>query len=82
MVFIISTVPYEQQKIYRQKILFQKIYYLSISLTGIPCHREPSIVLMSMGKYLSTKYSIPEKPANKYFCCKQLRNAKKLGAFD
>ena len=30
------------------------IYYLSISLTGLPCHREPSIVLMSMagGIYL------------------------------
>ena len=38
----------EQQKIYRQIILFQRIYYLSISLTGLPCHREPSIVLMSM----------------------------------
>ena len=23
-------------------------YYLSISLTGLQCHREPSIVLMSM----------------------------------
>ena len=45
---IISTVPYEQQKIYRQIILFQRIYYLSISLTGLPCHREPPIVLMSM----------------------------------
>ena len=45
---IISTVPYEQQKINRQIILFQRIYYLSISLTGLPCHREPSIVLMSM----------------------------------
>ena len=45
---IISTVPYEQQKIYRQIILFQRIYYLSISLTSLPCHREPSIVLMSM----------------------------------
>ena len=45
---IISTVPYEQQKIYRQIIFFQRIYYLSISLTGLPCHREPSIVLMSM----------------------------------
>ena len=45
---IISTVPYEQQKIYRQIILFQRIYYLSISLTGLQCHREPSIVLMSM----------------------------------
>ena len=40
--------PYEQQKIYRQIILFQRIYYLSISLTSLPCHREPSIVLMSM----------------------------------
>ena len=49
---IISTVPYEQQKIYRQIILFQRIYYLSISLTGFPCHREPSIVLMSMYKRL------------------------------
>ena len=29
-------------------ISFQRIYYLSISLTGLPCHREPSIVLMSM----------------------------------
>ena len=28
---IMSTVPYEQQKIYRQIILFQRIYYLSIS---------------------------------------------------
>ena len=37
----------EQQKKFRQ-ILFQRIYYLSISLTGLPCHREPSIVLMSM----------------------------------
>ena len=45
---IISTVPYEQQKIYRQIILFQRIYNLSTSLTGLPCHREPSIVLMSM----------------------------------
>ena len=45
---IISTVPYEQQKIYRQIILFQRICYLSTSLTGLPCHREPSIVLMSM----------------------------------
>ena len=45
---ILSTVPYEQQKIYRQIILFQRIYYLSISLTGLPCHREASIVLMSM----------------------------------
>ena len=45
---IISTVPYEQQKIYTQIILFQRIYYLSISLTGLPCHREPFIVLMSM----------------------------------
>ena len=45
---IMSTVPYEQQKIYRQIILFQRIYYFSISLTGLPCHREPSIVLMSM----------------------------------
>ena len=45
---IISTVPYEQQKIYRKIILFQRIYYLSISLTGLPCHREPSIVLLSM----------------------------------
>ena len=45
---IISTVAYEQQKINRQIILFQRIYYLSISLTGLPCHREPSIVLMSM----------------------------------
>ena len=46
---IISTAPYEQQKIYGQIILFQRIYYLSISLTGLPCHREPSIiVLMSM----------------------------------
>ena len=43
---IISTVPYEQQKIYRQIIiLYQRIYYLSISLTGLPCHREPSILL-------------------------------------
>ena len=38
------------KKIYRQIILFQRIYYLSISLTGLPCHREPSIVLMSMSK--------------------------------
>ena len=45
---IISTVAYEHQKIYRQIILFQRIYYLSISLTGLPCHRERSIVLMSM----------------------------------
>ena len=49
---IISTVPYEQQKIYRQILLFQKIYYLSISLTSLPWHREPSIiVLMSMAKH-------------------------------
>ena len=39
---IMSMVPYEQQKIYRHIILFQRIYYLSISLTGLPCHREPS----------------------------------------
>ena len=45
---IMSTVPYEQQKIYRQIILFQRIHYPSISLAGLPCHREPSIVLMSM----------------------------------
>ena len=45
---IISTVPDEQQKIYRQIILLQRIYYFSISLTGLLCHREPSIVLMSM----------------------------------
>ena len=45
---IISTVRYEQKKIHRQIILFQIIYYLSISLTGLPCHHEPSIVLMSM----------------------------------
>ena len=45
---IMSTVPYEQQKLYRQIILFQRIYYLSISLTGLPCHCEPSIVLVSM----------------------------------
>ena len=37
---IMSTVPHEQQKIYRQIILFQRIYYLSISLTGLPCHRQ------------------------------------------
>ena len=48
---IISTVPYEQQKIYRQIILFQRIYYLSISLTCLTCHREPSIVLMSMQEH-------------------------------
>ena len=48
---IISTVPYEQQKIYWQIILFQRIYYLSISLTGLPCHREPSIVLMSLSLF-------------------------------
>ena len=48
---IISTVPYEQQKINRKIILFQTIYYLSISLTGLPCHREPSIVLMFMILY-------------------------------
>ena len=46
---IISTGPYEQQKINRQIILFQRIYYFSISLTGLPHHREPSIVLMSIG---------------------------------
>ena len=46
--YIISTVSYEQQKINRQIILFQRKYYLSISLTGLLCHREPSIVLMSM----------------------------------
>ena len=47
---IISTVPYEQQKIYRQIILYfrEDNYYPSISLTGLPRHREPSIVLMSM----------------------------------
>ena len=49
---IISTVSYEQQKIYRQIILFQIIYYLSISLTGLPYHREPSIVLMSKGGFI------------------------------
>ena len=49
---IISTVPYEQQKIYTQIILFQRIYYFSISLTGLPCHREPSMVLMSMIKII------------------------------
>ena len=31
-------------------MLFQRIYYLSISLTGLPCHLEPSIVLMSILK--------------------------------
>ena len=51
---IISTVPYEQQKKkkYKQIIFFQRIYYLSISLTGLPYHREPSIVLMSMPVYI------------------------------
>ena len=49
---IISTVPHEQQKIHRQIILFQRMYYLYISLTGLPCHREPSIVLMSMHEHL------------------------------
>ena len=53
---IISTVPYEQQKIYRQIILFLRIYYLSISLTGLPCHREPSIVLMSMITSYSARF--------------------------
>ena len=52
---IISTIPYEQQKIYRQIILFQRIYYLSISLTGLPCHRETSIVLMSMTTHRKKK---------------------------
>ena len=47
MVYL-STVPYEQKKNNRQIILFQRIYYPSISLTGLPCHRELSIVLMSM----------------------------------
>ena len=53
---IISTVPYEQQKInrHRQIILFQRIYYLSISLTGLPCHREPSIVSDIVKKILTT----------------------------
>ena len=55
---IISTVPYEQQTIYRQIILFQRIYYISISLIGLPCHREPSIVLMSM---VSNYYFFIEK---------------------
>ena len=50
---IISTVPYEQQKIYRKIILFQRIYYISIILTGLPCHREPSIVLMSMSHLIA-----------------------------
>ena len=45
---IISTVPYEQQKINRQIILFHRIYYLSISLTGLRFYREPSIVLVSI----------------------------------
>ena len=45
---------YEEQIIKRQIILFQRIYYLSISLTGLPCHREPSIVLMSMILHLFT----------------------------
>ena len=40
------------KKEYRPIILFQRIYYLSISLTGLPCHREPSIVLMSMVKFI------------------------------
>ena len=59
---IISTVPYEQQKINRQIILFQIIYYLSISLTGLPCHREPSIVLMSMVK----DYTISQDVQNRF----------------
>ena len=55
---IISTVPYEQQKIYRQIILFYRIYYLSISVTGLPCYREPSIiVLMSMTVYIHFLFS-------------------------
>ena len=52
---IISTDPCEQQKIIRQIILFQKIYYLSISLTGHPCHREQSIVLMFMNEHTLAK---------------------------
>ena len=67
---IIYTVPYEQQKINRQIILFQRIYYLSISLTGLSCHREPSIVLMSIPWYLISKeitYSV-EHSAEVGFC--------------
>ena len=52
---IISTVPHEQQKL-TDKILIilsQRIYYyLSISLTCLPCHREPSILFMSMYIYI------------------------------
>ena len=55
---IISTVPYEQQKIYSQIILFQRIYYLSISLTSLPCHREPSIVLMSRFSIFGIYYTL------------------------
>ena len=37
-------------------MLFQRIYYLSISLTGLPCHLEPSIVLMSMLKDINVEF--------------------------
>ena len=56
---IISTVPYEQQKINTQIILFQRIYYLSISLTGLPCTTLPqdmqtrSSVQLAFAKFLS-----------------------------
>ena len=62
---IISTVPHEQWKIYRQIILFQRIYYLSISLTGLPCHRELSIVLMSMADYKC--YIVCKIPSSQWF---------------
>ena len=45
---IISTVPYEQKKNIQTNNLILDNILLSISLTGLPCHREPSIVLMSM----------------------------------
>ena len=49
---IISTAPYEQQKIYRQinNLISENILSFH-QLTGLPCHREPSIVLMSMRRY-------------------------------
>ena len=52
---IISTVPYEQQKIYRKIILFQRIYYLFISLIGLPCHREPPIIVLMFMSFHSKK---------------------------
>ena len=59
-------------KKYRQIILFQRIYYLSISLTGLPCHHEPSIALMSMVnlEWRQVDKQRSKKPARNWETCR------------